>query len=77
MDPKVVIPFLVIFSSVMVGSCLIGWALYGGERGKMRDGGLFWALWKFLAVPWTITAAVSAVFFGVVWTFMQIVSPHR
>ncbi|MDQ0755773.1 hypothetical protein [Arthrobacter sp. B3I4] len=58
---------LVVFTLVMIVWFLLGWSIYGGERGKARRGGLFAAVYKFVVTPWIITSAVSAVLFAFFW----------
>jgi len=70
MDVQTGLTFLAVFTIVMVIWFLLGWAIYGGDRGKSRKGGLFWAIYRFVVIPWLITSAISLVFFGVVWGFM-------
>lgn len=63
---------LLIVTGVMLVWFLLGWAIYGGNRGDGRKGGMFWALYKFVATPWLITAAATAILVGVVWGFLAI-----
>ncbi|WP_258802634.1 hypothetical protein [Pseudarthrobacter sp. NS4] len=61
---------LLVITVVMAVWFLLGWAIYGGGRGKARKGGIFEALYKFVVIPWLVTAAAGVVLLGVFWGFL-------
>ena len=63
---------LLIITAVMDVWFALGWAIYGGGRGKNRKGGMFEALYRFIVIPWLITATATIVLLGVFWGFLAV-----
>lgn len=54
MNAEIALNAIIIILSVAVLWWVVGWAIYGGERGAGRKGGIFAILWKFVVTPFLI-----------------------
>lgn len=70
MNAEIALNALIIIYGVAIPWWVIGWAIYGGERGKRRKGGIFAALWQFVVTPYLIVSIASALFFGLGWLIL-------
>lgn len=67
MSTQTGVTLLFILFAVAIIWFLLGFAIYGGGRGKNRRGGIFWAVYRFMVTPFLITSAMFGVFFGIFW----------